>query len=183
MLKPETILETHRLWAVFLHGNLTFLSLQGPPSRDETNSNKGDPDHVTVDLSKDICRDSVQHSSAETMLVWETYHFLHTGTHHMPLDFSSFTRFQQMVFAEVLKIPPGTTTTYKGIASRLGNPRASRAVGTALSLNPVAYFLPTHRVLPSTRGIGTCKSGAGHLREKLLKHEGLDLDVLKKLKR
>ncbi|HET7578255.1 MAG TPA: MGMT family protein [Bacillales bacterium] len=178
MLKLEEILETEKLWAAFSKKGLIWLSLQGPFSEDQRNNDKDHLYYSTVDLTRNFAREPAEHSVMEMMLVRETYHFLHTGRHQMPLDFSSFTSFQQTVFSEVLKIAPGTTTTYKKIATQLGNSNSARAVGTAISLNPVAYFVPTHRVLPSTRGIGICKSGAGHLREKLLRHEGHDLNVL-----
>ena len=60
----------------------------------------------------------------------------------------------------------------------IGKPGAAQAVGSAVSKNPVSYFLPTHRIIPQ-KGIGTCKSGAGFLREKLLIHEGHDIEKLK----
>ena len=53
--------------------------------------------------------------------------------------------------------------TYKGVAEILGKPGAAQAVGSAVTKNPVSYFIPTHRVLPK-KGIGTCRSGAGPLR-------------------
>lgn len=112
------------------------------------------------------------------LIVAETQRFLATGAHDMPLDLSGFTPFQQSVFEAVLKVPPGEITTYKGIAEMLGKPGAAQAVGSAVAKNPVAYFLPTHRVLPQ-RGIGICRTGAGHLREKLLAHEGHDVDKLR----
>jgi O-6-methylguanine DNA methyltransferase len=177
-VEPKEILDTDRLWAVFNKGYLIHLSLMGFPAGDLRNTKVDNLDFITADLTGDHPEDSDEFSEIEAMLLKETCSFLDTGKHHMPLDFSSFTPYQQTVFAEVLRIPPGTITTYKEIAYRIGNPNGSRAVGTAISHNPVAFFLPTHRVLPSTRGIGACKSGAGHLREVLLKHEGHDIDVL-----
>lgn len=115
---------------------------------------------------------------AAKLMVRETLRFLETGRHEMPLDFSGFTDFQQRVFRAVGRVEPGTVTTYKGIAEMLGNPRAAQAVGNAIGRNPVSYFLPTHRVLPQ-RGIGICRTGAGHLREKLLAHEGHDVAGLR----
>ena len=108
----------------------------------------------------------------------ETLNFLETGKHDMPLDLTAFTSFQQSVFEVVSRIEPGEVITYKGIAGILGKPGASQAVGNAVAKNPVSYFLPTHRVLPQ-KGIGICRSGAVHLREKLLVHEGHDLSKLK----
>lgn len=120
----------------------------------------------------------LEKGSRARQVVDETIRFLETGQHNMPLDFSSFTDFQQRVFAAIGQIPSGSVMTYKDVAVALGNPKAAQAVGSAAGRNPVAYFLPTHRVLPQ-RGLGICRSGAGHLREKLLEHEGHDLARLR----
>ncbi|MDR0873910.1 MAG: methylated-DNA--[protein]-cysteine S-methyltransferase [Prevotellaceae bacterium] len=64
------------------------------------------------------------------------------------------TVFQMEVWEELLKIPFGETTTYGEIARRLHNPKASRAVGSAVGANPVSFIIPCHRVLQSTGKIG-----------------------------
>lgn len=112
------------------------------------------------------------------LLFDETRTFLKTGKHNMPLDLSALTSFQQSVFQVVSEVEPGTVTTYGAIAETLGKPGAARAVGSAVTKNPVSFFLPTHRVLPQ-KGIAICRTGAGHLREKLLAHEGHDLSRLR----
>lgn len=58
--------------------------------------------------------------------------------------------FQQAVWAELLRIAPGATCSYGEIASRLGTPAASRAVGTAVGRNPVSVIVPCHRVVGSS---------------------------------
>ncbi len=119
--------------------------------------------------------DDIEKQSHQTKLVIEeTMNFIDTGKHNMPLDFTDFTEFQQNVFKVVGSIVPGKIATYKDIAVILGKPGGAQAVGNALGRNSVSYFLPTHRVLPQ-KGFGLCRSGAGHLREKLLIHEGHDL--------
>jgi AraC family transcriptional regulator of adaptative response/methylated-DNA-[protein]-cysteine methyltransferase len=55
----------------------------------------------------------------------------------------------------------GSLTTYKDIAGRIGNPQASRAVGSAVGDNPVAFLIPCHRVIQSTGAIGQYHWGAG----------------------
>lgn len=111
------------------------------------------------------------------LLIRETINFLETGRHNMPLDLSKFTYFQQNVFDAVSRIAPGSLITYKGLATILNNPGAAQAIGNAVSKNPVAYFLPTHRVI-SQKGLVKCKSGISSLREKLLIHEGHDIQSL-----
>ncbi|HVY74894.1 MAG TPA: methylated-DNA--[protein]-cysteine S-methyltransferase [Puia sp.] len=64
------------------------------------------------------------------------------------------TPFQLKVWETLLKIPVGRLTTYNGIAGQLDNPKASRAVGTAVAANPVAFLIPCHRVIRSTGEIG-----------------------------
>lgn len=63
------------------------------------------------------------------------------------LDWSSFTPFQKLVFEKLLTVPHGQTRTYAWIASRIGQPGASRAVGQALRRNPFPIVLPCHRVV------------------------------------
>jgi len=57
------------------------------------------------------------------------------------------TKFQKAVWKELLTIPYGGTETYGGLARRLGDPKASRAVGTAVGRNPISIIVPCHRVL------------------------------------
>lgn len=76
------------------------------------------------------------------------------------------TNFQLKVWEALLQIPAGAVTTYEGIASRIGNPSATRAVGTAIGHNPVAVLIPCHRVIRKVGGFGNYRYGA--LRKKAL---------------
>jgi len=60
------------------------------------------------------------------------------------------TDFQLKVWESLLKIPMGKLSTYGNIAKQIGNPYASRAVGTAIGNNPIAFLIPCHRVIQST---------------------------------
>ena len=64
------------------------------------------------------------------------------------------TDFQLNVWKALLDIPMGRLTTYGTIASTLHNPNASRAVGTAIGDNPVAFLVPCHRVIRSSGELG-----------------------------
>jgi AraC family transcriptional regulator of adaptative response/methylated-DNA-[protein]-cysteine methyltransferase len=64
------------------------------------------------------------------------------------------TAFQIKVWEALLKIPMGDVSTYSGIANSINNPNASRAVGTAIGDNPVAFLIPCHRVIRSTGDFG-----------------------------
>ena len=69
--------------------------------------------------------------------------------------------FRRSVWRRLLEIPPGETRSYGAIAQEIGQPRASRAVGSAVGANPVAVLVPCHRVVPKTGGIGGYRWGAG----------------------
>jgi AraC family transcriptional regulator of adaptative response/methylated-DNA-[protein]-cysteine methyltransferase len=64
------------------------------------------------------------------------------------------TNFQMKVWEALLRIPPGGATSYEDLAVRIGQPRAARAVGSAVAHNPVAYLIPCHRVLRKTGEFG-----------------------------
>ena len=64
------------------------------------------------------------------------------------------TDFQLKVWESLLTIPMGKLSTYGNLADKIGNPNASRAVGTAIGSNPVAFLIPCHRVIQSTGKIG-----------------------------
>ncbi len=55
--------------------------------------------------------------------------------------------FQIKVWEALLSVPSGHVTTYSEIAKRIGNPRAVRAVGTAVGRNPISWLIPCHRAL------------------------------------
>ena len=69
------------------------------------------------------------------------------------------TNFQLKVWEALLQIPTGTVTTYKGIAERIGNPKALRAVGTAVGHNPIAVLIPCHRVINTVGEFGKYRYG------------------------
>ncbi len=64
------------------------------------------------------------------------------------------TDFQLKVWESLLKIPMGQLSTYGNLAEQIGNPKASRAVGTAIGSNPVAFLIPCHRVIQSSGNFG-----------------------------
>jgi methylated-DNA-[protein]-cysteine S-methyltransferase len=67
----------------------------------------------------------------------------------VPLDLQG-TEFQRDVWRALLRIAPGTTSSYGAIARELGLPSASRAVGAAVGRNPVSIIVPCHRVVGSS---------------------------------
>jgi methylated-DNA-[protein]-cysteine S-methyltransferase len=75
------------------------------------------------------------------------------------LRFLKGTEFEKKVWACLLEIPYGETRSYGWIAEKIGKPAATRAVGRALSRNPVPIILPCHRVVDSDGSIGGYSSG------------------------
>ncbi|MEQ1726432.1 MAG: bifunctional DNA-binding transcriptional regulator/O6-methylguanine-DNA methyltransferase Ada [Sphingopyxis sp.] len=72
---------------------------------------------------------------------------------HIPLDVAG-TAFQEAVWRELSRIPPGETRSYAQIAAAVGKPRAVRAAGSANGANNVAILIPCHRVVRSDGSLG-----------------------------
>jgi AraC family transcriptional regulator, regulatory protein of adaptative response / methylated-DNA-[protein]-cysteine methyltransferase len=70
------------------------------------------------------------------------------------------TNFQIKVWEALLGIQSGTVTTYEDIAAKIGKPKASRAVGTAVGHNPIAYLIPCHRVIRKSGEFGNYLYGS-----------------------
>lgn len=77
----------------------------------------------------------------------------------LPLKMNG-TNFQKRVWSQLSKIPYGDTVSYQEVAEKSGNPKAFRAVGTAVGKNPLCIIVPCHRVL-AKNGIGGYASGVG----------------------
>ena len=80
------------------------------------------------------------------------------------------TEFQVAVWKALLTLKPGDLTSYKVIAQLAGRPTAVRATGTAIGQNPVAVFVPCHRVLTSSVKIGGYRWGIS-LKTELIEKE------------
>ena len=86
------------------------------------------------------------------------------------------TDFQKMVWLEITKIPKGETITYKELATKIGKPKAYRAVASACAKNPLLEIIPCHRVIRGDGKMGGYKGKKGIARKKrLLKSEGVKL--------
>jgi AraC family transcriptional regulator of adaptative response/methylated-DNA-[protein]-cysteine methyltransferase len=69
------------------------------------------------------------------------------------------TNFQVKVWEALLRIPAGALVSYGDVAAALGTPQASRAVGSAVANNHIAYLIPCHRVIRQTGVIGDYRWG------------------------
>lgn len=70
------------------------------------------------------------------------------------------TNFQVRVWSALLCLPPGRLASYQQIASAIGQPGATRAVGTAIGANPVPLLIPCHRVIRASGAFGQYSGGA-----------------------
>ncbi|MBM3119035.1 MAG: methylated-DNA--[protein]-cysteine S-methyltransferase [Chloroflexi bacterium] len=86
------------------------------------------------------------------------------------LDLNGATCFQERVLRVTRAIPYGETRSYRWVASKLGLPRAARAVGQALAKNPLPIVVPCHRVIASNGSLGGF-SGGLEIKEYLLRLE------------
>lgn len=82
------------------------------------------------------------------------------------------TKFQQLVWNEIEKIPYGETRSYKDIAVSIGKPKSARAVANACAKNPIPIKRPCHRVICSNGQLGGYSGPGGiETKKKLLEQE------------
>ena len=89
----------------------------------------------------------------------------------LPVDLRGVSPFQRRVLAAARRIPAGRVVSYGDLARRIGQPRASRAVGQALGRNPIPIVIPCHRIVAGDGALGGYVGGAG-VKRKLLALEG-----------
>ncbi|MEO1258709.1 MAG: methylated-DNA--[protein]-cysteine S-methyltransferase [Bacteroidota bacterium] len=81
------------------------------------------------------------------------------NTWHIPKEKISIhfkgTPFQIQVWKALLQIPAGNLVAYQDIGNKIGNPKAVRAIGTAIGKNPIAYLIPCHRVIKNNGFMGS----------------------------
>jgi AraC family transcriptional regulator of adaptative response/methylated-DNA-[protein]-cysteine methyltransferase len=87
----------------------------------------------------------------------------------VPVDLVG-TAFQKKVWDALMKIPPGQTRSYAGLAAQLGQPAAARAVASACAHNRVAIVVPCHRVIRGDGSLGGYRWGLP-LKQQLLQRE------------
>lgn len=80
------------------------------------------------------------------------------------------TPLQISVWKALLSIPNGKTTTYSAVATKTPNPKAIRAVATAIGQNPISLLIPCHRVLRKSGSLGGYRWGLD-VKQKILSWE------------
>jgi len=89
----------------------------------------------------------------------------------LPVRVEGGTPFQNEVWDAIRQIPHGEVRSYRWIAEEIGNPKAVRAVGSAVGANAVSIFIPCHRVIRSDGTLGGYGGGIERKRQ-LLALEG-----------
>ena len=93
----------------------------------------------------------------------------------LPLHIAG-TDFQLTVWKALLQIPVGKLSSYKAIANAVNNPKAVRAVGSAIGDNPVSYIIPCHRVIRSNGGLGGYFWGL-EIKKRMIEEEAQTPDI------
>jgi len=107
---------------------------------------------------------TLQDERSETRLIKEAFRQLRAYFDGKLFEFAlplapKGTDFMQSVWQALREIPYGETASYKDVASRIGNPKAVRAVGMANNRNPIAIVIPCHRVIGSNGQLVGYRSG------------------------
>mgnify|MGYP002433030288 FL=1 len=122
-------------------------------------------DHVDKRLKRVLQADFEDSSSAvieKAIVLLDEFFAGKRKKFDLPLLFVG-TNFQKKVWNELLKIPYGKTVSYGEMASRIGMPRAVRAVANANGANAISIFVPCHRVIGSDGSLtGYGGGGGGH---------------------
>jgi methylated-DNA-[protein]-cysteine S-methyltransferase len=92
----------------------------------------------------------------------------------LPLDWALSTGFRRQILDELTKVPYGQVVSYRELATAAGNPKASRAVGSAMATNPLPIVVPCHRVIRTDGSIGQYGGGVP-MKQALLALEGATL--------
>jgi len=85
---------------------------------------------------------------------------------NLPLDVKG-TAFQERIWRELSRIPPGETLSYAALAARAGSPKAVRAAGSACGANNIAVLIPCHRARRTDGSLGGYAYGAARKKELL----------------
>ena len=113
-------------------------------------------------------REASPHSTARNSL--EAYFAGDIDAVTGALTATNGTNFQRTVWDALRRMPVGHTISYGALAASIGRPKAVRAVGLANGANPIAIFVPCHRVIGANNSL-TGYGGGLDRKRWLLKHE------------
>lgn len=106
-----------------------------------------------------------------------------SGRSELRFDLRGLSQFERAVLLKALEIPRGEVRPYSWVAREIGNPKAVRAVGSALGHNPIPLFIPCHRVVRSDGHIGHYSMGGAETKRAILTAEGVEPEALEHLAR
>lgn len=92
----------------------------------------------------------------------------------LPLDWALSKGFRRQILDELTHVPYGRVVSYRELAALAGNPKASRAVGSAMATNPIPIVVPCHRVIRTDGSLGGYGGGLP-MKQALLALEEADL--------
>ncbi len=118
-----------------------------------------DPKRALAQLKRDFRNATLKQDSDHTQTLIERIFSPTSDGTPLTLDLRG-TNFQIQVWEALLRIPAGQLVTYQSIASAIGSPKATRAVGTAVGKNPVPLLIPCHRVIRATGEFGQYAFGS-----------------------
>jgi methylated-DNA-[protein]-cysteine S-methyltransferase len=133
-----------------------------------------DTDTVVAELANDVSPRVLEYPARldEARRELDQYFERRRERFDLPLDWSlSYPGFFRRVLRATSRVPFGEVITYGDAAARAGNPRAFRAAGTALGLNPLPIVVPCHRVIRAGGDIGNY-GGGPEMKRFLLELEG-----------
>lgn len=158
------------LWVVVTKKGLLALSFRKQPAGKLA---EGLEKRVEIQLARD----------SEVLKPYETAlaNFLdgRSGRVKMPIDLRGESDFARRVYDVIQKIPLGETRSYAQVASSVGGRQFARAVGQALSANPIPIIIPCHRVVGSDGKLGGFSSGLTWKRRLLALERGQQVLVVK----
>ena len=117
-----------------------------------------EPLHAITDLQHTYPNARFEHVESHSLLGFDPFSQHLNLTSPIKLHVSA-TNFQLQVWKALLTCPTGTRLSYQNIAKLVGNTKASRAVGTAIGANPVAFLIPCHRVIRQSGALGGYRWG------------------------
>tara|TARA_B100000378_G_C17931766_1_gene373505 strand:- start:67 stop:585 length:519 start_codon:yes stop_codon:yes gene_type:complete len=114
--------------------------------------------------SKDLGELSQQNTGSSivckrTPVLEQAHEYLFDNRSKAPRVMLEGSEFQQKVWQALMSIPFGSTVSYTEVAAMINQPTAVRAVASAVAKNNVAYFIPCHRVVPASGGVGRYRWG------------------------
>jgi methylated-DNA-[protein]-cysteine S-methyltransferase len=126
----------------------------------------GDEDAVLVDLAARVSPRvlAAPRRLDEARRELEQYFERARKEFELPLDWRLAQGFGRKVLQATARIPYGSVSTYKHVATRAGSPRGFRAAGNALGANPLPIVVPCHRVVHAGGGLGGYTGGVERTR-------------------